>query len=161
MSELHLVTPIRYHFATTRRLLDLAAQLDEADYLSEDGYSANGVHGTLAHLAVVANAWRTALETGKQGLSFQRDTLSSLAAVRDRHEIEEREWIELVSGYTAADALVKRDLVNYRGDPVSFHLWHVLQHFVLHGMQHHSELARMLTDKGLSPGNIDFLYHVP
>ena len=37
-------------------------------------------------------------------------------------------------------------------------LWRVLQHLILHGMQHHAELAQLLTAKGQSPGNLDFIF---
>ncbi len=30
---------------------------------------------------------------------------------------------------------------------------------VLHGMQHHAELALMLTQKGKPPGDIDFIFY--
>ena len=36
-------------------------------------------------------------------------------------------------------------------------LAHILHHVVIHGMQHRSEAAAILTDYGHSPGNIDFI----
>ena len=40
-----------------------------------------------------------------------------------------------------------------------FGRWQVLYHVVLHGMQHHAEIAALLTDQGLSPGDIDFIFY--
>jgi uncharacterized damage-inducible protein DinB len=37
-------------------------------------------------------------------------------------------------------------------------MWRILQHVILHGMQHASEIAKRLTEFGHSPGNIDFIY---
>ncbi len=34
----------------------------------------------------------------------------------------------------------------------------ILFHLVLHCMQHHTELAELLTRRGKSPGEIDFIY---
>jgi uncharacterized damage-inducible protein DinB len=51
------------------------------------------------------------------------------------------------------------ELINRRGDIFPTPRWRVLQHLVLHGMQHHSELAQLLTAKGQSPGNIDFIFY--
>jgi len=34
-----------------------------------------------------------------------------------------------------------------------------LQHLILHGMQHHTEIAQLLTLKGQSPGDIDFIFY--
>jgi uncharacterized damage-inducible protein DinB len=158
MPNTQTLAPIRYHFATTRALMDLAEKLETADYLAKNGYSADGIHGTLFHLTVVANAWRTGLTTGKQGVTFDRERVQTLADVRAQQAIEEAAWLAYLETQSDADIAAERHLTNWRGEPVSFYTWQILQHFVLHGMQHHSELARMLTDKGHSPGNIDFLY---
>ncbi|MFN8458639.1 MAG: hypothetical protein U0401_28965 [Anaerolineae bacterium] len=32
------------------------------------------------------------------------------------------------------------------------------QHLILYGMQHQTELAQLLTAKGRSPGDIDFIF---
>ncbi|MCA9871854.1 MAG: hypothetical protein KC487_15925 [Anaerolineae bacterium] len=50
-------------------------------------------------------------------------------------------------------------LINWRGDPWTMPLWRVLQHLILHGMQHHTELAQLLTAEGQSPGDIDLLFY--
>jgi uncharacterized damage-inducible protein DinB len=39
-------------------------------------------------------------------------------------------------------------------------LWELLYHLVLHGMQHRSEAAAMLTASGHSPGWIDFILYL-
>ena len=37
--------------------------------------------------------------------------------------------------------------------------WRILSHVVLHGMQHSAEIAELLTLKGQSPGDIDFIFY--
>ncbi len=160
MANDQTLTPIRYHFATTRKLLDLAANLDDAAFFDKNGYSADGIHGTLAHVVIVANAWRTALETGTQRLTIERSALATLAGLRAYNDTEEQAWIAHVSALNDEAIAAKREFITYRGDTVHLHVWQVLQQVVLHGMQHHSELAKLLTDKGHSPGNIDFLFYV-
>jgi uncharacterized damage-inducible protein DinB len=43
----------------------------------------------------------------------------------------------------------------------TFPRWRVLQHLALHGMQHATEIAQLLTVKGQSPGDIDFIFYRP
>lgn len=51
------------------------------------------------------------------------------------------------------------ELTSRRGELYTFKLWRVLQHLIMHGMQHHSELAQLLTNEGKSPGDIDFIFY--
>jgi hypothetical protein len=37
--------------------------------------------------------------------------------------------------------------------------WLVLHHLLLHGMQHHAELAQLPTLQARSPGDMDFIFH--
>jgi uncharacterized damage-inducible protein DinB len=38
--------------------------------------------------------------------------------------------------------------------------WHALMYVILHGVQHRSEAAMLLTEFGQSPGNLDFILYV-
>ncbi|HXF60224.1 MAG TPA: hypothetical protein VNK95_01325 [Caldilineaceae bacterium] len=49
-------------------------------------------------------------------------------------------------------------MTSARGQTATLPLWRVLQHLVLHGMQHHTEIAQLLTTKGESPGDIGFIF---
>ena len=57
------------------------------------------------------------------------------------------------------DIAAEVELTNWRGDRLKLPRWRVLQHLVLHGMQHHAGLARLLTARGHSPGDIDFIFY--
>ncbi|MCP4357328.1 MAG: hypothetical protein GY796_04835 [Chloroflexi bacterium] len=49
-------------------------------------------------------------------------------------------------------------LTTLGGNTFPFARWRGLQHLILHGMQHHSELARLLTLNGRSLGDLDFAF---
>jgi uncharacterized damage-inducible protein DinB len=152
---------LEYTFATTRKLADLAAKLDAQVLRADSAYGKDtNILDTLQHLMIVSNAWHTALVTGRQAVTLNRDDLASLDGVRTRIETEVDAWLALVDELPEPQFGVVRSLVNYRGDTVKIQPWQAMQQVVLHAMQHHSEIARLLTEAGHSPGNIDFLYHV-
>ena len=45
---------------------------------------------------------------------------------------------------------------NTVGQDLEYTIADILNHVVLHGMQHRAEVALMLTDFGFSPGNLDY-----
>jgi uncharacterized damage-inducible protein DinB len=45
---------------------------------------------------------------------------------------------------------------NTAGRELEYTIADILNHVVLHGMQHRAEVALMLTDFGFSPGNLDY-----
>lgn len=75
-------------------------------------------------------------------------------------EREQSAWETLLEGLSAEEIEGDLDLATRRGDVSAIPRWHILQHLVLHGMQHHTELAQLLTAKGQSPGDIDFIFFV-
>jgi hypothetical protein len=77
---------------------------------------------------------------------------------------EERDLIEIPPGihpYLPMPDTVSRKKVWASGPGRVFgsDRWQVLHHVVLHGMQHHAEIAAQLTSQGLSPGDIDFVFY--
>ncbi len=157
-SKTHYQTLFAYHWHTTQRLMDGAAKLSEADYRHNPGYGHGSIHDLLFHLLRTDASWRLALETGKQLAPARPEDFPDLGALRAGFESAQQAWQALLDGWRAEDIAGDVHLTNWRGEPMSFPLWRVLQHLILHGMQHHAELAQALTAKGQSPGNLDFIF---
>ena len=154
----HFVTLFDYHWHTTRHLLECAVKLDTADYTAESGYGHGSIHTIFIHLLLTDRGWRVALETGKQPAPLSFDEYPDLAALQRGYADEQADWQTLFAGWNNDDIAGDVTLTRWGGGSTTFALWRVLQHLSLHGMQHHSELAYLLTSKGHSPGNIDFLF---
>ena len=151
-------TLFAYHWHTTTRLLDCAARLSDMDYRDKPGYGHGSIHELLFHLLRTDQSWRLALETGKQLSPAQPESYPTLESLRAGFEQEQSAWRALLEKYSAAEIEGEISLTNWRGEIVTMPLWRVLQHLILHGMQHHAELAQLLTAKGQSPANIDFIF---
>ena len=151
-------TLFAYHWYTNARLLDLSANLSEADYKNSSDYGHGSIHDLLVHLLQTDWAWRQALETGQQQSPLLAEDFPHLAALRNGFEREREAWQSLLEGLEAGEFEAEISLTTRRGSIRVFPRWRILQHVVLHGMQHHAELAQMLTAKGQPPGNIDFIF---
>jgi uncharacterized damage-inducible protein DinB len=148
-----------YHWHTTRRLMELASRLSEFDYKDSPGYGHGSIHDLFFHLLRTDQSWRMALQTGKQLSPLRPGDYPDLPTLASALDGEQKEWQELLDELSAAAIEAEIALTSWRGNTYHIPLWRVLQHLVLHGMQHHAELAHLLTAKGQSPGNLDFIFY--
>lgn len=157
--QAHYQTVFRYHFATTARLMDEAAQLEEAAYRHHPGYGHGSIHELLCHLLRTDNSWRHGLLSGKQQAGLRTEDLGDLTALRAAFAQEAADWQAYLDSLDDGQIAGEMEMFDWRGNPHTFVLWRILQHVILHGMQHHAELAALLTAQGRSPGDIDFLFY--
>lgn len=155
----HYQTLFAYHWHTTQRLIDGAGRLSEEAYHANPGYGHGSIHDLLFHLLRTDRSWRIAMETGQQRAGIQPAEFATLESIRAGFESEQAVWQPFLATLTDEAIGADRTLTNWRGEPWTFPLWRVLQHVVIHGMQHHTELAQLLTAQGQSPGDIDFLFY--
>jgi uncharacterized damage-inducible protein DinB len=80
-------------------------------------------------------------------------------SIRDLFVQEKDAWQVYLTRLTDEELNGSVTLTTLRKHERSFPLWLILQHLILHGMQHHSELAQLLSAHDLSPGNIDFIFY--
>ena len=151
-------TLFAYHWHATRHLIDCAGRLDEPVYHANPGYGHGSIHDLLFHLLRAIRSWRIALESGQQQAGIQPGDFTTLQDLAVGFADEQAAWTTYLT--TLKDAEIDSDitLINWRGEPWTFPLWRVLQHLILHGMQHHTEIAQLLTAQGQSPGDIDFIF---
>jgi uncharacterized damage-inducible protein DinB len=151
-------TLFTYHWYVTWRLLECAGRLSEADYLENTGYGHGSVHTLLLHVLRTDRGWRMALETGHQSPPLYDEEPTDLSGLQSAFADEQAAWQALLQRWSAAEIEGNVKLATARGQTATLPLWRVLQHLVLHGMQHHTEVAQLLTAKGESPGDIDFIF---
>jgi uncharacterized damage-inducible protein DinB len=149
-----------YHFHTNQRLLDGAARLDPAAYTADDGYGYGSLHQVFVHLLNTDQAYRGSLETGQRPPRLDPAAFPGLPAVQAGFAREQAAWEALLASLTAEAIESPLPVVMRTGVTVSIPRWHMLQQVILHGQQHHAELAQMLTVRGQSPGDLDFIAFV-
>ena len=159
MSKSQFQTLFAYHWHITRQLMECAARLSETEYMDNPGYGHGSIHGLLFHLLRSARNWRLALESGQRPVPLVVEDFPTLESLQTGFASEQRAWEGYLEGLSEEDIDKAMEMTNRRGEILLTPRWRALEHVVLHGMQHHSELAHMLTAKGRSPGNIDFIFY--
>lgn len=154
MDASHYQTLFAYHASTFERLLDSAEHLGADDYHRQPGYALGSIHDLLLHVLGWGYTWRRFVEHGDASASLAGGEYPTLAALRAGMRSEHAAWQRWLATLGHAD-LGAEHMVS--GSPVQ--LWRILQHVVLHGMQHHAEVATQLTAHGHSPRGIDFIWY--
>ena len=152
-------TLFAYRWHITHRLLERAAQLSAADYHANPGYGHGSIHDLFFHLLRADCGWRQALETGQQPPPLSAADYPTLTALQAALTVEQAAMEKLIGRLTSEELEGNINLTTRRGDVMPFPRWRVLQHLVLHGMQHQTEIAQLLTAKGQSPGDLDFIFY--
>lgn len=147
----HYQTLFAYHWHTTQRLLALVEKVAETAVFST-------CHQTLSHLLSTDYSYRTALETGQQPAHLAADQFPTLSNLKTGFLEEQSKWSTLLASLNDDDIAGSADLTTLRGHTMSFPRWRILQQVLLHGMQHHAELAQLLTEQSHSPGDLDFIF---
>ncbi len=149
-----------FHFDETQRLLALARALPEDVYRATIDYSFASIHNTFAHLLGASQLWRNVIADTAPSF-LEAEDIAGIDALAALFAIERTGWHDLIATFDAATLLETIERHSPQGIMV-LPIWQTLQHVILHGMQHHTELARMLTEAGHSPRDIDFLsYQAP
>jgi len=153
-----LSTLYDYNYWANERILSGAAQLTDSQFFAPTPHSHHNLHQTLLHTLGAEWIWRVRSAEGVSPRALLKaEALPTLSAIRACWREEEQKMRSFVAGLTDADL---NRTIRYRstgGNARENLLWEILHHLVLHGMQHRSEMASMLTNFGHSPGGIDFI----
>jgi uncharacterized damage-inducible protein DinB len=146
-----------YLFWMRDRILNAAAELSPAEFVSGETITVRDLRGTLVHELDVEWSWRERLrdappETWGPEAELRPDDYPTLEALADhwrRDEAEMRGWVETLTDEQLAAAPPGAE------DPLP--LWYYVMHLLSHAIQQCSEAAVLLTRAGHSPGGIGFL----
>lgn len=150
-----------YHFHTTLRLIAVAQDLGNAETQREPKFGRGGIFDLFVHVLAADRNWRIRLQSRQLPEPIGHLDSGDWPSVVDFMESERAAWAALFGGFKEADLDQEIELPGWDGRQFSIKPWQVIQHVLFHGMQHHSEIAWMLSQLGRSPGDIDFIYFEP
>lgn len=145
-----------FHFHETRRLIDLASALPPDVIDAREAYGRGGIRSITDHILESDGYWRGVLSpTPVEDDSDTESPSTGLMGLIALNERERIRWEQLLEAVDDEWLRTEVDMVltfgTYRLAPGQ-----ALQHVILHGQVHHGEIARLLTDAGLTPGDVDY-----
>jgi uncharacterized damage-inducible protein DinB len=147
-----------FHFDEMKRLLELARRLSKERFAAENQYSSRGIQAIFAHMLGADRFWRGVL-TGSTGTAEEAVDETSLDGLIAWTESEQAKWSEYIAELDDGKLVdrVERDLPF---GTFNFTVGQAMQHVILHGLQHHTEIAQLLTEAGYSPGDVDYFDYI-
>jgi uncharacterized damage-inducible protein DinB len=155
----HYQIQFKYHFHVIRRLVECATKLSDIDLHENPGYGRGSIYDLFFHILRADQSWRVALETGVQTSPLVAEEYPDLEMLQAGFDCEEMAWQAYLEAVQDAQIDEVLPLTTRHGKEMPFVHWRILQHVLFHGMQHQAELAQALTQKGQSPGDLDFLFY--
>lgn len=158
MIRSHLTDLIRYHARSNTQILDTIASLPGEGFEQRAALDHGSVAETLRHLVVVDNSWREFLLGNDVDDPYEWEVppLPDLSSIRSFWAEETERLAAYVEGLAGHDL---DRIYSWESDGATTEatLSMIVAHIVNHGTQHRSELARHLTERGSSPGDMDLL----
>jgi len=150
-----------YHFWAAGRVLDAAGRCTPEQLVAAASVPHGTLLSTLLHILASDVTWLTRIRDGRTPADFPRleriSTVEELRRAWEEHEGELRAYVDgLPEGQLAGRIRYIVSRAAWRDEA----LWHTLIYMVLHGVQHRSEAATLLTEYGQSPGNLDFMAYI-
>jgi uncharacterized damage-inducible protein DinB len=142
------------------RVLEAAANLDQAQLVAPDDGGYGSVRDTLVHIAAVQWVFLERWQGRSPSSMWDPAAFPDVAAIRDRWVAVEHETAAFVDSLREDDLDTVVTYLNFQGEPWAYPLWQQMLHQANHATQHRSEVAAALTRFGHSPGWLDFLIFI-
>ena len=141
------------------RIFEAAERLDDAHYRDDSGYGHGSLHTILFHVLRVDHMWRNVAAGPEQRFTpLEPEAYPDLASLRAAWEQEDSALADFVDGLSEEQIGSPAHIRNLQGDLYSAALSTPLIQLIMHGHQHRTEAAQILTAHGQTPDNLDFIF---
>jgi uncharacterized damage-inducible protein DinB len=150
-----------YHCWATRRVLDAAARCTREQLIADRGAPHGSLLATLVHALAAERVWLQRIREGAlQADLADLERVMTIEALREAWESLEADARTYLADLSDGQLAGRFRYVLSRAAWRDQSLWQALAYIILHGVQHRSEAAMLLTEYGESPGNLDFIIYV-
>jgi uncharacterized damage-inducible protein DinB len=142
----------------SKRLVDAAAKLTEAELSRDFQTGDKTVVGSLAHVFAADRAWLGRV-LGWPNAKFIDDSDRQLSVLVNDWPALLAQWDTLLAAETDASVARKVQYKNLKGDPNETPLWQIVLHVVNHGTHHRGQVSGFLRAMGHTPPAIDLIVY--
>jgi uncharacterized damage-inducible protein DinB len=154
MDKRDLTKLVQYNFWANGRILATCEHISPDEFTRElapdPGWGS--LRAMLVHTLDAEYGWRAILQSQNADEILKAADFPDVAALKARWGIERTAWLAYMDGLRAESLDQGYGTDPHQGPKV----WQTILHVVIHGVQHRSEAAAVLTGYGHSPGELDF-----
>ena len=146
------------HYSTwaSKRLVDTAAKLSEAELMRDFQTADKSIVGSLAHVFAADRIWLARIEN-RTLAKFIDDTDRQLAVLVNDWPPLLAQWDTLLAAETGASVTRLIDYKGLAGQPFQTPLWQIVLHVVNHGTHHRGQVSGFLRAMGHTPPPLDLI----
>ncbi len=154
MNKGDIVTLVHFNFWANERILSTCERISTDEFTRphtpDPGWGS--LRGILVHALDTEYGWRSVLQALDADNILEANDFDDVAALKSRWDAERAAWFDYLA--SLSDESLN---LGCGDDPQnSSKVWQTILHVVIHGIQHRSEAAALLTEYGQSPGELDF-----
>jgi uncharacterized damage-inducible protein DinB len=147
---------MRYSAWASRRLVDVAATLEEAELTRDFATGDKTVVGTLAHVFAADRIWLARVQ-GRATARFIDEADRKLDVLRYDWPPLIAQWDVLLGAETDASVTRVIEYPNLKGDLFATPLWQIVLHVVNHGTHHRGQVSGFVRAMGHTPPPVDLI----
>lgn len=154
----HLQSLFKYDLWAQERLVQTALRAEAAAQSTQSRDPR--IQDTLVHLVVARALWRSRWQGASPSPRPTPEDVPTLQHVLDQTAEESRLAQELLADLRDEELDAAVTYTNLKGESVTVPIGATMLQVIVHGVQHRSEVALLLTEKGFSPGDLDYLRYI-
>ena len=157
MNKQMMSTLFQYNAWSTAKILNTASNLTQEQFLAPVPFPYGSLRGTLVHACFAEWVWRRRWEGSPRNPGWKAEEFPTFESLRTRWEEEQPKLLEFVANVTEEELNRRFNYVSTEGVPHQRVVWESMMHVIIHGTQHKTEAAAILTGFNHSPGDIDLI----
>lgn len=154
-----IMTMYDYNYWANHRILQAATKISPKQFTARARMRYRSIRGALVQILNTEWQWRVRCEEGQTPFPLlEAKNFSTAESLQEPWQEEEQTMRSYLAGLTDEDLQQPFHYTTTLGQPREDILWYSLSHVVYHGTQVRGEVAVELTECGVPPGGLEFIY---